>query len=71
MLNESGFPAIPAGHHHFEDDYNYAGEFAAYWTCTQYSSDNAPKHAVTYNTQTINQWDHEKPFGYSVCCVKY
>ncbi len=69
--NESGFSALPGGFRHFYDgSYMDLSKYAAFWSSTEYSSNNACYQTLYFYRSDIQRYYDSKKFGGSVRCVK-
>lgn len=67
--NESGFTALPAGHHH-NQGYSDAGTDAYFWSSAQYEVSHAWYRQLNIDVEAVFRYDAPKSFGYSVRCVR-
>jgi uncharacterized protein (TIGR02145 family) len=67
-----GFSALPAGYATFTPPTNFRnkGEFAYFWTSTQFMIENAFYGRLSHNTGTAFGFYTEKESGFSVRCIK-
>ena len=66
-----GFSALPAGYRHVDGGYGLEGNFAYFWSSTEYDSYNAYfMNLYYYRGDYADLHDHGKDYGHSVRCVK-
>jgi uncharacterized protein (TIGR02145 family) len=68
--NESGFTALPGGYLYSNVSFHYLGDYAFFWSSTEYSSTYAWYRLLYYNNDGVNWVDDIKTTGYSVRCLK-
>ncbi len=68
--NESGFTALPCGRRNPADLYYDLGEYAYFWTATEYDSSNAWNRRLNYDNAGVSRLNNHKSYGFSVRCVK-
>ena len=66
--NATGFSALPAGG--YGGDYDSFGNYAIYWSSTEYFSANAWLRYLYYNGANVSRYDNYKNDGFSVRCVR-
>ena len=65
-----GFSALPAGYRYYNGGFYGGGDFAFFWSSSEYDSGYAYRMGLTFDSGTANQSDHYKGAGYSVRCLK-
>ena len=65
--NKYGFSALPAGYGTEISEYSYLGEYAGWWTSTNYSSSNGYIFGVMQNGKKL--YNYNKYYRFSVRCV--
>ena len=68
--NSSGFTALPGGYRADYGNYYFFGEGAFFWSSTEYNGDHAWYRDLDYYTASIGRFSLQKPYGFSVCCVR-
>ena len=69
--NQSGFTALPAGHrHYFYGDFGYLGEYAQFWSATQFNSSYAYYESLYRIDSNVTFTYTYKNQGFSVRCIK-
>lgn len=66
--NESGFTALPGGTHY--DFFGYIGMNGYWWSSTEFSSANAWRCSINYETGNLYRSNYFKYCGHSVRCLK-
>ena len=66
--NSSGFSALPAGY--YLGCYDSFGDYALFWSATEIDSPYAWIRYLLYSNAGVYRYRSNKPFGYSVRCVK-
>jgi len=69
--NESGFTALPSGGRgDYITPYGDMGNYAYYWTSTEWEINNAIHRTLYYNSSTVGYVSQQKRVGLSIRCVK-
>lgn len=69
--NESGFSALPGGYRYFgSGTYFTMGNYASFWSSTEYSSSYAWGLFLGYDNLGITRGGYVKGYGFSVRCVR-
>jgi uncharacterized protein (TIGR02145 family) len=68
MFGTSDFNALPGGLR--VSDFNYLGEWATFWTSTEYNTDQAYKRDIYNYSSRVRRDVNKKTYGISVRCVK-
>lgn len=68
--NLSGFTALPGGRRNTNGTFNYKGDYASFWTSTQYSDTQSWYVQVGYNSITVTNSFRTMTYGHSVRCIK-
>ena len=66
--NATGFSAVPAGY--YGGGYNYFGNFAYFWSATEYSDNNASNRNLYYDNAFVRRNLDGKNYGFSVRCLR-
>ena len=64
------FSALPAGFRFSNGNYNYEGNFANFWSSSEYNSNNAYSMRLYYHIDDANLNYYNKYDGFSVRCLK-
>lgn len=68
--NETQFNAIPGGMRDYSAaTYYHTGNFAYYWSSSEYTSNSAKARNMMYNVSICEENHHHKSYGFSVRCV--
>jgi uncharacterized protein (TIGR02145 family) len=67
--NATGFSAVPAGYHEDRTFYS-SGNYATFWSSTEYSSSVAYNRSLYYNSANVTSGYNFKDYGYSVRCLR-
>ena len=65
-----GFSALPAGYRDINGDYDYEGNYAYFWSSTEYLSYYAYYMRLYYGIGYASLYNYYKNYGLSVRCVK-
>jgi len=65
-----GFSALPAGYRNSGGNFYNAGEYAFFWSATEYDSDNAYNMYLNYSDEDANFHSDLKFNAFSVRCLK-
>ncbi len=68
--NSSGFTALPGGTRFTSGNFYDLRYDAYFWSSSQYASSNAWYRVLGYNSANVYRNDNDKPYGYSVRCLK-
>jgi uncharacterized protein (TIGR02145 family) len=69
--DEVGFKAMPAGRRIYTGVFDSVGEFADWWTSTEYVANAEWDYSILFDESTLkNSYGKVKNFGSSVRCVK-
>jgi uncharacterized protein (TIGR02145 family) len=68
--NSSGFSAIPGGDRSPSGGFTLKGVYAYFWTATGTDAGNAWYRSLGNEFTTVYAYPYEKPFGFSIRCVK-
>jgi len=68
--NESGFSALPGGFRTKIGSFYFIGEYAYFWSATEFFSSTAWSRHLYYLNSGIYRIGNLKPYGYSVRCVR-
>jgi len=69
--NESGFTALPSGARgDYVSPYGDMGNYAYFWTSTQWEINSAIHRTLYYNSATVGYVSQQKRMGLSIRCVK-
>lgn len=68
--NESGFTSMPGGSRSELGPFLEIGEYATFWTSTNYNGSHAWYRSQNYDYAEAYRWVNEKSNGYSIRCVK-
>lgn len=68
--NSFGFNALPGGYRDVNGAYSNITKFGYFWTATEYYSDFAKYHFMTYNFPEIINFESVKMRAMSVRCIK-
>ena len=67
--NSSGFSGIPAGYRSLAGNIDNRGYYNSYWS-SDLSMDQAESFNLVNTTATIQNFDSDIPFGYSIRCIQ-
>lgn len=67
--NSTGFSALPAGLFNSSSYYG-SGNYAYFWSSTEYSSSTAFGRSLFYNDAYVNSYNYNKNCGFSVRCLR-
>ena len=67
--NATGFSALPAGNH-YGSSFNGSGNYAYFWSSTEYSSSSAYNRTLIYSNANVHSGYSIKSLGYSVRCLR-
>ncbi len=65
-----GFSALPAGYRNYYGSYLYEGDYAYFWSSTEYNSHDAYYMYLYYYGGYAYLYNYDKGYGHSVRCVK-
>ncbi len=68
--NESGFTSLPGGCRSDNGYFDHMGSYAFFWSSTEGSSSGAWNRHLYYHSSATYRYNTDKPFGFSVRCVK-
>ncbi|MBS4057737.1 MAG: fibrobacter succinogenes major paralogous domain-containing protein [Bacteroidetes bacterium] len=68
--DEVGFKALPAGERRATGQYIYLGEYACWWSSTEYDVQQAWIRYIGNDDVDVTNQLYNKNYGYSVRCVK-
>lgn len=68
--NSSGFSAIPSGSRNFDGTFIYLGQYASYWTSTNFNFQYAWYFYLSFNYTNSSRGNTAKNLGFSVRCVR-
>jgi len=68
--NESGFTALPGGYRNFNGDFNVLGDYACFWSSTEYDSSDAWSRELVNYYSIVSRHVYDKLIGYSIRCVR-
>lgn len=69
--DEYEFTALPAGYRRrFNKDFDYKGEYACFWTSTEWDYEKAWYRHLYYDKENICRTFNLKNYGFSIRCVK-
>lgn len=68
--NTSGFTALPGGYHLLDGSFKKLGLTGYWWSATEGDPNSAWSRELYYNHSDVIRAHPEKPYGYSVRCVK-
>ncbi|SHL38589.1 fibrobacter succinogenes major paralogous domain-containing protein [Fibrobacter sp. UWEL] len=69
-LDSYGFGVLPAGLRYLDGLFNYAGDYAYFWSSTEFNSYYACRWSFLYDYENVRRYDNGKSYGYSVRCLK-
>ncbi|MCX6270187.1 MAG: lamin tail domain-containing protein, partial [Bacteroidetes bacterium] len=67
--NESGFTALGAAYRFYDGNTYDLGNFAYFWSSSQYDANHVRDHGIQHNDATMGQGYSNKAFGFSVRCM--
>jgi len=67
--NSSGFTALPGGYRYLSGSFNYIGNYGYWWSSTE-GTGSAWYRGMGYSYSSVNRYDNNKTYGYSVRCVR-
>jgi uncharacterized protein (TIGR02145 family) len=68
--NETGFTALPGGNRHVVQQFNYVGEFGAYWSGTTINANYSWFNVLSNDNSLIYRGKGRKKNGHSVRCLQ-
>lgn len=68
--NESGFAAVPGGYRYSSGPFVSIGNFAYFWSATEYYSGSAWYRLLYYGSSDVVRYDYYEQAGFSVRCVR-
>jgi len=68
--NESGFTALPGGYRGSNGYYHLMGNYAFFWSSTEYNDHDAWYRNLTYHLSEVSRSNPNKHYGFSVRCVR-
>jgi uncharacterized protein (TIGR02145 family) len=68
--DEVGFTALPGSYRNINGTFNILGDYAYWWSATEYSDNNAWFRVIFFNSSVVFRNFQNKEVGYSVRCVK-
>ena len=67
----SGFTGVPSGYRDYDDgNYNYIGYYGYFWSSPEGGSNDAGTRGLYYYGTNVSRYDYNKPYGFSVRCVR-
>ena len=70
LNNSSGFNAFPEANRDPNGSFNGVGDYAFFWSSTEYNSNNARYRFLYYNTSYLSSFFNYKLYGFSVRFVR-
>ncbi|RPI01823.1 MAG: hypothetical protein EHM72_05610, partial [Calditrichaeota bacterium] len=68
--NGSGFSALPGGYRYLYGYFYALGDYADFWSSTEYGSDNAWTRYLGCDDSRVFRYSIPKDYGHSVRCVR-
>ena len=68
--DELGFGALPGGLRNFGGYFDYAGDYAFWWSANEAGEFFAWVKAIGYNSGSVTQSSYRKQLGFSVRCIR-
>ncbi len=68
--NSSGFTALPGGYRNRSGVYDGIGSYDLWWSRTDFNSNFAWTRVLSYSNSDVGRGLNDKPFGFSVRCVR-
>ena len=68
--NSSGFNSFPGGYRSYNGSFNFEGNFAFFWSSTEFDTYNAWNRDLYSNNSNLNRGNANKHFGFSVRFVR-
>jgi len=68
--DEYGFTALPGGGRGIFGTFDYVGLVGSWWSASEFSTDYAWYHYVSYNYSNVSRLNYYKALGLSVRCVR-
>jgi uncharacterized protein (TIGR02145 family) len=68
--DETGFTAIPGGARNYDGTFRNIGNYAGWWSATEFGPSSAWSRSLYYNDTDVNTTDDYKKDGLSVRCLK-
>jgi len=65
-----GFTALPGGYRYYSGNFSYIGDNGYWWSSTESGTTYAYSRGMGYNRSDVTRYDHNKPNGFSVRCVR-
>jgi uncharacterized protein (TIGR02145 family) len=69
-FDEFGFSAFPGGYRPTDGSFYRLGNYGYWWSSTEHSSTSAWYRGMRYNHGNVNRYDLNKPYGFSVGCLR-
>ena len=68
--NSSGFTALPGGYRYGSGSFSNLGDYGLWWSSTEGSGSSAWYRGLHYGGGQVYRIDDNKPYGFSVRCLK-
>jgi len=68
--DDDGFSALPGGYHSNFFNFRYLGEYAYFWSSSEFDYNNAMFRALDYQKDGVIRSLNPKVYGFSVRCLK-
>ncbi|MFN4854430.1 MAG: fibrobacter succinogenes major paralogous domain-containing protein, partial [Bacteroidota bacterium] len=68
--NSSGFSGLPGGNRYFDGVFSNIGDYGHWWSCTEFSTNNAWYRSMNYHNGAVNRLNVSKTYGFSVRCLR-
>jgi uncharacterized protein (TIGR02145 family) len=68
--DDYGFSALPGGYRLFNGNFNTIGYYGYWWSSTENSTTNAWYRSMRYNNSSVNRYNFDKSWGFSVRCLR-
>lgn len=68
--NETGFTALPGGDRYHDGTFYDVGNYAGWWSTTEFSTTNAYYRSMFYDYSYVGRYTTRKEVGFSVRCVR-
>ncbi len=67
--NISGFTALPGGNRHISGTFYFLTTFGYFWSASETSSAASSGRMFSYQSVSVDSFDYDKTYGFSVRCI--
>lgn len=68
--DSSGLSVLPGGFRSYDNYFATVGQYASFWSSTEYTSSNAWSRNLGYNNSGVGRYSYTKRDGYSCRCLR-